>query len=577
MSSLKIIGNTLCPECAKTGGDRTSNHLLILENEEGERFAKCSRSACGHYVPPKEYDPELYKAKAVVTKTPEQAQSEIAEVLECPYRELTARKIKQHVAERFGVRVGLDNYRASDIVQYFTPKTKAGELIGFKVRNLEPKFFFNLGHKGSDTELFGLAQAQLSDTGNKYLWIVEDELSAMSAYQALDECSTAKMKPSVVSLSDGTGSATKQIGEALDWINTFGTVAICMDSDEAGEKATAAILALVPHAQVVYLPPLKDKQVGVDANDYLMAGKSQQLFNMLFFKQEAPKVEGNVSVLDCLEEALEKPEYGSDYPWPKLTELTFGQRVGEIVGVGGGVGCGKTLLAHEIAAHNWAAHKEPSMMIMLEESNGDTVKNVCGKIDDKPYHRPDFDFDVEQLRATATEINEGIFLWKSNINQNIRFNVEKITSAIRYNAAVHGVKHVFFDNVTAATQHLTPTEVNTEVGRIAQTLAGLADELGLQIFIFSHLNTPSGGASHEEGGQVREFQFTGSRALMRWCQVIIGFERNKQAEGEEKHRSKIRLLKHRKYGTTGEVSTVYDTTTGRLNQYIQKATSNEEF
>ena len=64
---------------------------------------------------------------------------------------------------------------------------------------------------------------------------------------------------------------------------------------------------------------------------------------------------------------------------------------------------------------------------------------------------------------------------------------------------------------------------------------------------------------------------------MRWCQVIIGFERNKQAEGEEKHRSKIRLLKHRKYGTTGEVSTVYDTTTGRLNQYIQKATSNEEF
>jgi twinkle protein len=125
---------------------------------------------------------------------------------------------------------------------------------------------------------------------------------------------------------------------------------------------------------------------------------------------------------------------------------------------------------------------------------------------------------------------------------------------------------VFFDNITAATQHLTTTEINTEVGRIAMTLAGLADELDLQIFIFSHLNTPTSGPSHEEGGQVREYQFTGSRALMRWCQVILGFERNKQAEGQMKHRSKIRLLKQRMYGTTGDIDTSYETDTGRLLQ-----------
>ncbi len=97
-------------------------------------------------------------------------------------------------------------------------------------------------------------------------------------------------------------------------------------------------------------------------------------------------------------------------------------------------------------------------------------------------------------------------------------------------------------------------------------LAGLADELDLQIFIFSHLNTPSSGASHEEGGAVKEHQFTGSRALMRWCQVIMGFERNKQASGEQKHRSKIRLLKQRMYGTTGDIDTKYTANTGRLMQ-----------
>jgi twinkle protein len=205
-------------------------------------------------------------------------------------------------------------------------------------------------------------------------------------------------------------------------------------------------------------------------------------------------------------------------------------------------------------------------MVMLEENNGQSIKNIAGKIDSIPYHLPDREFNVEKLRSTANEMDGGIHLWRSSINQAIRFDFDKILNAIRYHATVNDVKHVFFDNVTAATQHLSTTEINTEVGRIAMQLAGLADELALQIFIFSHLNTPSSGASHEEGGQVREHQFTGSRALMRWCQVILGFERNKQAAGDQKHRSKIRLLKQRMYGTTGEIDTQYTHDTGRLLQ-----------
>ena len=170
----------------------------------------------------------------------------------------------------------------------------------------------------------------------------------------------------------------------------------------------------------------------------------------------------------------------------------------------------------------------------------------------------------------------GIHLWRSSINQSIRFDFDRIVSAIRYHATVNDVKHVFFDNITAATQHLTPTEINTEVGRIAMVLAGLADELDLQIFIFSHLNTPQSGPSHEEGGQVREHQFTGSRALMRWSQTILGFERNKQADGQMKHRSKVRLLKQRMYGTTGDIDTSYTPSTGRLLQ-VDPDADNEEF
>jgi twinkle protein len=65
---------------------------------------------------------------------------------------------------------------------------------------------------------------------------------------------------------------------------------------------------------------------------------------------------------------------------------------------------------------------------------------------------------------------------------------------------------------------------------------------------------------------------------MRWCQVIIGFERNKQADGDGKHESKIRLLKHRKFGTTGELNTKYEVDTGRLVQYTpEESDDSEEF
>ncbi|MDC1406078.1 toprim domain-containing protein [Akkermansiaceae bacterium] len=558
-----IIGNAPCPACRSKGNDKTGNHLLILESEDtGERFAKCTRSKCGHYISPPEFDPTKVTANVKRIKTPEEVQEELDEAAECPIKELTTRKIKESVAMRFGVRVGHDG-ATGEVGYHLYPKTRDGNIVAYKVRSLEPKFFYTIGGSGTECQLFGINQAQKGDVGNQYVWIFENELAAMSGYDVLDTYSTTMNKPACVALPDGTGSATRALAEEADWLKSFKNIVLVMDSDPAGDKAVEDALKVLPHAQVVVMPHLP-KVKGTDANDYLMAGKGRELFNLLLFRQKAPTIEGLVSVLDCLDEALEKPVYGLSYPWPGFTDLTMGQRSKEIIAVGGGVGIGKTLFAHEVSAWNWKEHKESSFMVMLEETNGDTVKNVAGKIDSVPYHRPDFDFDVERLRGTCSQINDGIHLWRSSISQHVRFDIDKIVSAIRYHAVVTGVKHIFLDNITALTQHLSPTEINTEVGVIASTLAGLADELDLQVFIFSHLNAPKGGASHESGGIVQEFQFTGSRALMRWSQVIIGFERDKMAEGDEKHNSKLRLLKHRKYGTTGAIDTQYDVPTGRL-------------
>ena len=59
----------------------------------------------------------------------------------------------------------------------------------------------------------------------------------------------------------------------------------------------------------------------------------------------------------------------------------------------------------------------------------------------------------------------------------------------------------------------------------------------------------------------------------------MGFERSKQAEGDEKHKSKLRLLKHRKYGTAGVAETQYGVSTGRLTPRVYEAAEDklEEF
>ncbi|MFW3388124.1 UNVERIFIED_CONTAM: hypothetical protein RF648_19230, partial [Kocuria sp. CPCC 205274] len=130
----------------------------------------------------------------------------------------------------------------------------------------------------------------------------------------------------------------------------------------------------------------------------------------------------------------------------------------------------------------------------------------------------------------------------------------------------HGVKVIFLDNVTCLVSHLTATEINSEISTIGSELAAMCNELGFTCFVFSHLNPPKTGAPHEEGGAVQEAQFTGSRALMRFSQLMLGFERNKQAEDLNKNLSQIRLLKDRNFGQSGTIGTEYNPVTGRLTE-----------
>ena len=559
----RITGDSACPICTAAGRDRTGNHLQHWINDDTqEEWVYCGRD--GYYQSVTEENrSELESVRKEVRElTDEEREAALAEVRELPIMELKARGIRLDVAERYGVRVGLSSTNREPI-SYFTPKEKNGIVVSYKVRVLEPKYFYAVG-SGAGCDFFGMAQARLGDVYSGKLFVFEDELSAMSGFQALTESSKSVYKPACVSLPDGSKSAASAFARCRHFVEQFQDIVICMDNDDAGDDAVNKIRAMYPNIKIARIPGGLDKKGKhiKDANDLVMDGRSLELNNLLRFNAAKESPAGSVTVAECLDDAMKKPEWGLDYPWQGLTDLTFGLRYGEVIAVGGGVGGGKTLLAHELIAHLTNVHHEKCGAFMLEETVGNTIKNIAGKSANIPFHRPDIEFDIELLKSEALKYDGQLFLYR-NYGQN---DWEDIKRCMRFWVVEHGVKFVFLDNITALVSHLSATEINTEVAKIAVELAGLCNELNFTCFVFSHLNPPKSGAPHEEGGQVQEVQFTGSRGLMRFSQLILGFERNKQADGDAKNLSIIRVLKDRNFGQTGVIATSYNPVTGRLRQ-----------
>lgn len=558
----KILGDTACPQCRSHGRDKTGNHLILFVNEETEeKWGSCNR--CGYHetfdkgnVPTPNEKKEL---------SPEELKAVLDECLELPQGDLTRRLIPKTVAERYGCRIGLSQVDGHTPESYFFPRERNGDITGYEVKLLDQKRFYYVGSV-KESDFFGLSQAQRGDVYNKKVFIFEDPLSCMSGFHVLTAFTTAtNIKPACVALPFGAGSISSVMSRNREFLNGFEEIVLCMDNDAAGEEALARGRALYPHAKFARIPKGVFQFNGVDkevkdANDMLLAGRGQELFNNLKFSAKRESPAGAVTVFDCLDDALRKAEWGIPYPWKTLNDMTFGIRWGEMVAIGGGVGGGKTLLAHELVAWLCLNQGFNGGGFFLEEKVGMSVKNIAGKSASIPFHRPDVEYDDDVLRTEALRYADKFFLY-DNFGQNDWSDIRQV---IRFWVVENGCKFIILDNITALVSHLTPSEINTEISKIASELAGMCQELNFTAFVLSHLNAPSGGASHEEGGQVKEVQFTGSRSLMRWCQCIIGFERNKQADGEGKNLSVIRLLKERNYGQTGMCYTKYIPETGRL-------------
>lgn len=460
------------------------------------------------------------------------------------YRAIPARKIYQDTCEKWGYKIGEYKGERVHIANYY----KDGELVGQKMRTKDKKFFW----LGGEAPLYG---QHLWKSGGKMIVVTEGELDALSVSQAQNN------KWPVVSLPHGAQNAPKTFKQELDYLESFESVILLFDMDDAGREAAQKCATLLSPGKIkIGQLPLKD------ASEMLKAGRGAEIVQCIWQAKEfVPS--GIVNGQDLWED-LEKPiETGLSYPFKSLTRLMYGAREGEIYVLGAGTGLGKTTVYKEIAYHLAMEHDQKVGLLFLEEQNKMTALSMMSIAAERPLHLPDTKIDEQEKKEYFEKLfGSGKFYMFNHFGST---SFEEIKSRIRYLVVSCGVKYIFLDHLAALTSGNPNLDERREIDMIMTKLASMVRELNFTLFCISHLSTTADKKSHEEGGRVTIRHFRGSRAIGQWADALWALERDQQAEDDnERHTSTFRILKDRYTGqATGETFKLFfDKNTHRITE-----------
>lgn len=533
------------------------NGLQVFEKDGGGYDGYCF--SCGTYESnPYQDKPEGYEP-VFFTKSPEQVKQELEEIEEYTTVALPERKLKKEYLEYFGVKIGLSELDGETPNSHYYPYyNDEDELIGYKARIIDGKKMFAVGTTKGAT-FFGWSQA--IQAGGKKIFITEGECDAVALFQIMKEHNKgtqyAELNPAVVSLSNGSGGAEKQLAKMLPEIRKyFKEIVLVFDMDDTGKKAVEKVLRICPDALVANLP-------SKDVNQCLLDGKSKACYNACQFNAQKPKNTRLVSGSDLHEEAKEAPKWGVSWPWKHITEATRGIRTGETIYIGAGQKQGKSEVVNALTAHFIREYGWKVFLVKPEENNKKSYKLVAGKLAGRIFHDPKIEFDMDAYEKAGGVLQDKLILL--NLYQHVGWDTLK--ADIR-SAASEGCKAIMIDPITNLTNGMDAASANTKLQEIAQELSAMALDLDVVIFIFCHLRNPDSGLPHERGGEVLSSQFAGSRAMARSCNLMLGLEGNRDPHltSEERNVRTLILLEDREFGETGRFKLFWDKATGLFNE-----------
>ena len=526
-----------CPKCP------SSNAYSIDEKGWGKCFA------CGANVPNaseafKEGSEEDYVVTSRVVPTANR--TALTEAYrssgdDIKFKALVDRKVDVNTAQKFGV-----GFRGNDLVFPYGASSAKVRINGAK----------NFTIKGDWSGYKGLFGQERFSAGGKMLIITEGEIDAMSAFQMMDG------KYPVVSVRNGAQSAIRDCKDNYEFIDSFDSVYICFDSDSAGLEATQKVAELFSRkAKIVKLPN------GVkDANDMLVEGRKTE-FSVALWRAEQYTPEGIIAG-DTLFEEVMKPIQSADvdYPFTGLNKLTYGIRKGELVTLTAGSGLGKSQFLREIIYNILQTTETEKVGLMfMEESVRKTALSLMSLAANKPLHLPDSQAsDEEKSVAYNATLGTGRVYLFDHFGSS---DVDSIVDRVRYMAKALDCHYVFLDHISIVVSSQSNGDERKAIDEIMTKLRTLVAETGICLICVSHLKRPE-NKGHEEGAATSLAQLRGSGSIAQLSDMVIGLERNGQADDVlERNTTKVRVLKNRFSGTTGPAcKLLYSLDTGRMTE-----------
>ena len=530
----KFIGHTAHKECGSSDG-------LAIYDEGNRKTGYCF--ACSTYVGQIDGDVELIDKPNSI----EDIVKKVREIGKYPSRSLVDRRLNKATLDQFNVKVGVSLTDGETPEVLYFPYEKEETVVAWKCKLIPNKKFWITGNI-KDTNFFGWDQAVA--TGNKRLYITEGELDALAVWQVLSKRTGPEYPPpAVVSIPNGASSAKAFLSSKAQDLRRFKEIVLVFDNDSVGEEALKAASTVLPGAKTIQLP-------SKDPNAALIEGKERALANALLFQAESPK-NTSVVLLDSLVDAALKPvPMGLEWPWEGLTRLTRGLRYGETYYFGAGPKMGKSDLANTFVSHFAVQHGLPVYIANMEETNVKSTKKILGKIAGKIFHDPNVPFQSSDLLNAAQKIQGKVHFVDAYQHITWEYLQQDIISVVNN----LGVKLVLIDPITNLTNGIPSSEVDTILRGVSQDLSAMARDLDIAIFIFCHCKAPSSGAPHELGGRILSSQFTGSRAMARSCNYMVGLEGNKDPNLtiEQRNLRKLVILEDREFGETGIIDLYWD-------------------
>ncbi len=404
-----------------------------------------------------------------------------------------------------------------------------------KVRYWDRKdFFWTTDGDPSTAGLFG--RDKFSAGSHKYVTICEGEYDAAALWQIL--------KSPVVSVQSAS-TGKRDCSVDYDWLNSFDRIYLAFDNDAMGRSCSANVAKLFDYNKVYLVKFTKHK----DANDYVKAGESEDLRNIWWnSKRYLPEaIVSSFTDFQAILTEVHKPSVS--YPFPTLTEMTYGLRTGESVLITALEGVGKTEVMHSIEYHLLRETDDAIGAIFLEEPKRRHLQAVAGIHLQRPVHLPTCGVsDLEVLEAVkqACRMDDRLHVYAHFGSD----DPEVLLDNIRFLVSVRACRWVLLDHIGMAVSGLIGDDERRALDYLSTRLEMMVKELDFGLLLVSHVN---------DEGLTR-----GSRMISKICDIRIDLFRDLEAGSTT---TNIMVRKNRFSGKTGPAGNlIFDPTTYTLKQ-----------